>query len=42
MYKEYMTVSNIVGPLVMVEKIRDVKYGELVEIESADGLFRKD
>ena len=41
MYKEYMTVSNIVGPLVMVEKIRDVKYGELVEIESADGLFRR-
>jgi len=41
MYKEYMTVSNIVGPLVIVEKIQDVKYGELVEIESADGLLRR-
>jgi len=41
MYKEYLTVSNIVGPLVIVEKITDVKYGELVEIESADGLFRR-
>ncbi len=41
MYKEYLTVSNIVGPLVIVEKIIDVKYGELVEIESADGVFRR-
>jgi V/A-type H+-transporting ATPase subunit B len=41
MYKEYMTVSNIVGPLVIVEKIRDVKYGELVEIETGEGLLRR-
>ena len=41
MYKEYLTVSNIVGPLVIVEKITDVKFGELVEIESAEGVFRR-
>jgi V/A-type H+-transporting ATPase subunit B len=41
MYKEYLTVSNIVGPLVIVEKIEDVKYGELVEIETAAGLLRR-
>ena len=41
MYEEYLTVSNIVGPLVIVEKIRDVKYGELVEIETGDGLLRR-
>jgi V/A-type H+-transporting ATPase subunit B len=41
MYKEYLTVSNIVGPLLIVEKIQDVKYGELVEIETADGAFRR-
>jgi len=41
MYREYLTVSNIVGPLVIVEKIEDVKYGELVEIESADGRMRR-
>jgi V/A-type H+-transporting ATPase subunit B len=41
MYKEYVTVSNIVGPLVIVEKIADVKYGELVEIETAAGLVRR-
>jgi V/A-type H+-transporting ATPase subunit B len=41
MYKEYLTVSNIVGPLVIVDKIRDVKYGELVEIESVDGSLRR-
>jgi len=37
MYKEYLTVSNIVGPLLIVEKISDVKYGELVEIEASGG-----
>ncbi|MFO7866871.1 MAG: V-type ATP synthase subunit B [Candidatus Aminicenantes bacterium] len=41
MHKEYLTVSNIVGPLVIVEKIRDVKYAELVEIETADGEIRR-
>ncbi len=41
MYREYLTVSNIVGPLVIVEKIRDVKFGELVELETADGLLRR-
>lgn len=41
MYKEYLTVSNIVGPLVIAEKIRDVKFGELVEIETGDGLVRR-
>lgn len=41
MHKEYLTVSNIVGPLLIVEKISDVKYGELVEIETADGALRR-
>jgi len=41
MYREYLTVSNIVGPLVIVEKIKDVAYGELVEIESGDGQLRR-
>lgn len=41
MYKEYLTVSNIVGPLVVVEKIQDVSYGELVEIETAEGILRR-
>ncbi len=41
MYKEYLTVSNIVGPLVIVEKIENVKYGELVEVEAAAGFIRR-
>ncbi len=41
MHKEYLTVSNIVGPLVIVKKIQDVKYSELVEIETADGEIRR-
>ncbi|MGQ9673469.1 MAG: V-type ATP synthase subunit B [Candidatus Aminicenantales bacterium] len=41
MYKEYLTVSNIVGPLVIVEKIENVKYGELVEVEAGAGFIRR-
>jgi V/A-type H+-transporting ATPase subunit B len=41
MHKEYLTVTNIVGPLVIVEKIVDVKYGELVEISSPSGQLRR-
>lgn len=41
MHKEYLTVSNIVGPLLIVEKIENVKYGELVEIETGDGSVRR-
>jgi len=41
MRREYLTVSNIVGPLVVVERIVDVKYGELVEIETGQGLLRR-
>jgi V/A-type H+-transporting ATPase subunit B len=41
MRKEYQTVSNIVGPLVIVEKVADVKFGELVEIETAGGHLRR-
>jgi len=41
MHKEYLTVSNIVGPLVIVEKISDVKYNELVEIEDSAGHLRR-
>ncbi len=41
MHKEYLTVTNIVGPLVIVEKIKDVKYSELVEIETAAGEIRR-
>jgi V/A-type H+-transporting ATPase subunit B len=41
MHKEYLTVTNIVGPLVIVERIEDVKYGELVEIEASGGSLRR-
>ena len=33
MLKEYRTVSEIVGPLMVVEGVEGVKYEELVEIE---------
>jgi len=39
--KEYLTVSSIAGPLVLVKNIEEVKYGELAEIESITGEIRR-
>lgn len=39
--KEYLTISDVAGPLVIVEKTTDVKYQELVEIELASGEIRR-
>ena len=41
MYKEYLTVSSISGPLVVVEKTTNVKFGELAEVEFGDGVIRR-
>lgn len=35
--KEYMTVREIVGPLILVEGVEGAKYNELVEVEFPDG-----
>jgi V/A-type H+-transporting ATPase subunit B len=37
MVREYMTTRDIVGPLLLVENVSDVDYGELVELEFPDG-----
>ena len=37
MIKEYLTISDVAGPLLIVEKTTDVKYQELVEIELPSG-----
>ncbi len=39
-FKEYKTISEIVGPLMVVEKVEGVKFDELVEIRLADGQKR--
>jgi V/A-type H+-transporting ATPase subunit B len=41
MYKEYQTVKEIVGPLMMVDQVTDVKYDELVEITLGNGEIRR-
>lgn len=41
MFKEYLTISSVSGPLVIVEKIENVKYAELVEVEFSDGQLRR-
>ena len=40
MLKEYKTVSEIAGPLMMVEGVDQAKYGEVVDIELKDGSIR--
>ena len=40
MLKEYETVSEISGPLMMVEGVDNAKYGHIVDIELADGSMR--
>jgi V/A-type H+/Na+-transporting ATPase subunit B len=35
--KDYKTVSDIVGPLLLLSQVEGAKYGELVEIEFPDG-----
>ncbi len=37
MAREYTTTRDIVGPLLLVEKVEGVTYGELVELEFPDG-----
>ncbi|MDE7395879.1 MAG: V-type ATP synthase subunit B [Clostridiales bacterium] len=41
MLKEYRTIKEVVGPLMLVENVEGVKYNELVEIEQADGEIRQ-
>ena len=41
MLKEYKTIKEIVGPLMLVEGVESVKYDELVEIEQANGEIRR-
>lgn len=41
MIKEYSTITEVNGPLIIVNKISDVKYDELVEIELSDGEKRR-
>lgn len=40
MLKEYRTISEVVGPLMLVEEVSGVTYNELVEIEQANGEIR--
>lgn len=40
MNKEYNTIKEVVGPLMLVEGVSGVKYDELVVIEQADGKKR--
>ncbi len=38
--KEYTTIQEVVGPLVLMDQVSDVKYDELVELQAPDGEIR--
>ena len=40
MLKEYQTVSSIYGPLMLVEKVDEAKFGHIVDVELGDGSLR--
>lgn len=39
--REYRTITNLSGPLMVVDKVNEVRYDELVEIELASGERRR-
>ncbi|WHH57584.1 V-type ATP synthase subunit B [Petroclostridium sp. X23] len=41
MLKEYKTISEVAGPLMLVKRVEGVTYGELGEIELASGEIRR-
>ncbi len=41
MLKEYRTITEVAGPLMLVKKVEGVKYYELGEIELASGEIRR-
>ena len=41
MVKEYRTIEEVAGPLMLVKKVEGVKYDELGEIELPDGSIRR-
>ena len=41
MFKEYKTIREVVGPLMVVDGVEGVKYNELVDIVCADGSIRR-
>jgi V/A-type H+-transporting ATPase subunit B len=41
MYKDYQTITDISGPLLICDKVEDIKFGELVEIFLPNGDKRR-
>ena len=40
MKKDYKTIKEVVGPIMLVESVDNIKYDELVEIIESDGTKR--
>ncbi|MCK4577035.1 V-type ATP synthase subunit B [candidate division WOR-3 bacterium] len=41
MFKDYLTITDISGPLLIVDQVNDIKFGELVEIFLPNGNKRR-
>ncbi len=39
--REYRTVKDIIGPLIMVDGVENITYGELTDIKMSDGALRR-
>ena len=39
--KEFNTVENIIGPLILVKGVEEIGYGEIAEIKMIDGTIRR-
>ena len=41
MLKEYLNIQDIIGPLILLQEVEGVTYGELAEIKLASGEMRR-
>lgn len=41
MEKQYKTIAEAAGPIIIVENVKDVKYEELVEVKMQDGTLKR-
>ncbi|NTW72205.1 MAG: V-type ATP synthase subunit B [Eubacteriaceae bacterium] len=41
MKKEYLKIDKVIGPLIEMSNVKDISFGEVVDIKSSDGAMKK-
>src|SRR5690554_793942 len=41
MYIDYLKIDKVIGPLIEMSGVKDVSYGEVVDIKGKDGSYKK-